>query len=97
MWIWPATRALCLFLHHRSGLYKCAFINTSSAMCSLPSRWLTEGYRGHQGGDWVLPQENHFRNPCTKEGFNSTGDIEKGENTCLIKAMLTFMLLEKNK
>lgn len=34
-------------LRHRFGLYNYAFINTSSAMCFVPSRWLTEGYRGH--------------------------------------------------
>lgn len=42
-----AAGSLGLSLHHRSGLYNYAFINTSFAMCSLPSRWLTEGYRGH--------------------------------------------------
>lgn len=39
--------SLCLSLHHRSRLYNNAFINTSSAVCSIPSRWLSEGYRGH--------------------------------------------------
>lgn len=64
LWIWLLfSPSLCLFLHYCSGLYNHAFINTSFAMCSVPSRWLTEGYRGHRGGGCLLPQENHIRIP----------------------------------
>lgn len=54
-------------LHRRFGLYNYAFINTSSAMCSHPSRWLTEGYRGI----WGQLEENDISIHHREKAFKS--------------------------
>lgn len=74
-------------------------------MCYPPSRWLTEGFIGHQRGErraqggagvgGKTPLENDIRIPHKDEQLISTGDFEKGDDTKSMDVFLTLCSCEK--